>query len=90
MSETTATALADRDLGEANKIRLLEAVPLFSLRRLAEFFDCFTDEGKPATDTVLQWWHDGKIPPPDLRVTRKAIYWKPETVKEFIENGGNQ
>jgi hypothetical protein len=71
------------------EIKIVETTPLFSLRRLAEFFDCHTDAGKPATDTILQWWHDGKIPPPDVRLTRKAVYWKPETVKEFIANGGN-
>jgi hypothetical protein len=72
------------DQAELEKVR-----PLFSLSRLAEYFDCFTETGKPATDTVLQWWHDGKLPPPDVRMTRKAIYWKPETIKAFIDNGGN-
>ena len=36
--------------------------PLFSLRRLAEYFDCYTEDGKPATDTILEWWHSGRIP----------------------------
>jgi hypothetical protein len=61
---------------------------LFSLRRLAEYFDCYTEDGKPATDSVREWWHAGKLPPPDVRLSRKAIYWKPETIRAFVESGG--
>jgi hypothetical protein len=63
--------------------------PVFSLRRLAEHFDCYTEDGKPATDTILDWWHSGRIPPPDFRISRKAIFWTPETIRAFIENGGS-
>ena len=63
--------------------------PVFSLRRMAEYFDCYTENGKPATDTILEWWHSGRIPPPDIRISRKAIYWAPSTIRAFIENGGN-
>lgn len=62
--------------------------PLFSLRRLAEYFDCRTADGKPATDTILEYWHSGRIPPPDVRLSRKAVYWKPETISAFINSGG--
>lgn len=67
---------------------LREVTPLFSLKRLAEFFDCRTETGEPNTETICEWWHAGRIPPPDLRMSRKAVYWKPETVKSFVENGG--
>ncbi len=70
------------------EIELHPTVPLFSLRRLAEYLDCFTEEGKPATDTILDWWHSGRIPPPDCRISRKAVYWKPETIESFIQNNG--
>jgi len=50
--------------------------------------DCFAEDGKPATDTILEWWHSGRIPPPDCRISRKAVYWKPETIMNFIESGG--
>jgi hypothetical protein len=70
------------------EIVISPTAPLFSLRRLAEYFDCYTEDGKPATDTVLEWWHSGRIPPPDLRISRKAVYWKPETIEIFIQNGG--
>ena len=67
----------------------IEAVPpLFSLRRLAEYFGCFTDTGSPATDTIRDWWHSGKLPPPDIRMSKKAIFWKPETIKTFVDSGG--
>ncbi len=45
------------------EIAVTATSPLFSLRRLAEYFDCYTEDGKPATDTVLEWWHSGRIPP---------------------------
>ena len=61
---------------------------MFSLRRLAEFFDCMAENGRPCTDTVREWWHSGRIPPPDLRLSRKAVYWRPETIKAFVESGG--
>jgi len=70
------------------EIDISPTAPLFSLRRLAEYFDCYTEDGKPATDTVLEWWHSVRIPPPDLRISRKAVYWKPETIEIFIQNGG--
>jgi hypothetical protein len=52
--------------------------PLYSIRRLAEYFDC-------STYTLLELWHSGKIPSPDLKLSRKSVYWKPETIKSFIE-----
>jgi hypothetical protein len=55
---------------------------------MAEYFDCKSEDGSPATDTILKWWRAGKIPPPDLSLSQKAVYWKPETVKSFVENGG--
>lgn len=70
------------------EIEVTQTPALFSLRRLAEFFDCYREDGKPATDSVLDWWHSGRIPPPDVRISRKAIYWKPETIRAFVENGG--
>ncbi len=72
---------------EIKNIQIEKVNPMFSLRRLAEFFDCYTEEGKPATDTILDWWHSGKIPPPDCRISRKAIYWLPTTIKNFIMSG---
>jgi hypothetical protein len=63
--------------------------PLFSIRKLAEYFDCYTEDGKPASETILGWWHSGRIPPPDFRISRKAVYWKPETIEIFINNGGS-
>ncbi len=58
-----------------------EPTTLLSVRRLAEMFDV---DG----ETVIEWWHGGRIPPPDCRVSRKAIYWKPESIQAFIERGG--
>ena len=71
-----------------NEVEITGIAPLFSLRRLAEFFDCYTAEGKPATDSILEWWHSGRIPPPDVRISRKAVYWRPETIDSFIRTGG--
>lgn len=69
-------------------IELKTIEPLFSIRKLADFFDCKSVDGTPATNTIIEWWHAGKIPPPDLKLSRKAVYWKPETIRSFIENGG--
>lgn len=55
--------------------------PLFSTRLLATFYD--TDQ-----DTILDWWHSGRIPPPDHRISSRKIYWKPETIKNHVDNGG--
>ena len=73
---------------EIQNIKIEKIKPLVSIRRLAELFDCYTDKGTPATDTILDWWHRGKIPPPDCKISRKAIYWKYETIKSFIDSGG--
>ena len=71
-----------------NDIEINKINPLFSLRRLAEFFDCYTERGKPSTETIRDWWHSGKLPPPDFRLSRKAIYWKYETIMIFVNSGG--
>jgi len=71
------------------EISISGVTPLFSLRRLAEFFDCIGDDGKPATETIRDWWHSGRLPPPDIRMSKKAVYWKPETIKNFVETGGS-
>jgi hypothetical protein len=73
---------------ELVELKITEIRPLFSLRRLAQFFDLYTEAGRPATDSILEWWHSGKIPPPDVRISRKAVFWLPETIDEFIRNGG--
>ena len=70
------------------EIQILNLPPLFSTRRLAEYFDCKTADGAPASETIIEWWHSGKIPPPDCKVSKKAIYWKPETIYTFVESGG--
>jgi len=70
------------------EITIVQVRPLFSLRRLAEYFDLYTKDGRPATDSVREWWHSGKLPPPDFRLTRKSVYWKPETIDEFVRTGG--
>jgi predicted site-specific integrase-resolvase len=64
-----------------NTVMIQKIEPMFSVRRLAEFFDV-------KQDTVLGWWHAGKIPPPDFRQSRRKIYWKPETIKNLVDNGG--
>lgn len=69
-------------------VKLETTEALYSIRRLAEYFDCRSEDGSPATDTILEWWHSGRIPPPDIKLSRKAIYWKPETIQTFVENGG--
>lgn len=77
-----------KSMEPASEIKIDSVRPMFSTRRLAEFFDCKTAEGKPATDTVIDWWHSGKIPPPDCKISQKAVFWKPETIAAFVENGG--
>ena len=67
-----------------SEVEIAKVRPLYSLRRLAEYFDCYTNDGRPATDTILEWWHGGKLPPPDFRISRKAVYWLPETIEEFV------
>ena len=76
------------DKNQVNKAKIESVKPMLSLRRVAVFFDCYTADGKPATDTVLDWWHRGKIPPPDCRISRKAVYWKYETIMNFVNSGG--
>jgi hypothetical protein len=72
------------------EIEIKELPPMFSLRRLAEFFDCYEDSGKPSTQTILGWWHSGRIPPPDFRLSKKAVYWLPETILTFVDRCGLQ
>jgi hypothetical protein len=31
---------------------------------------------------------NGGIPPPDVRISRKAVFWLHETIDEFVRNGG--
>jgi hypothetical protein len=73
---------------DIQEIDVCSVKALFSLRSLAEYFDCFGEDGKPATETIRDWWHSGRIPPPDVRMSREAVYWKPETIRAFVENGG--
>jgi hypothetical protein len=61
---------------------------LLSLKQMAELFDVQGRNGRPATETICQWWHSGRIPPPDIKISRKAIYWKKSTIDEFISRGG--
>lgn len=68
------------------EIDLKEETPLFSTRRLAEYFDLKRDDGTWATETIVLWWHSGKLPPPDIKLSRKAVYWKPSTIKAFVES----
>jgi len=56
------------------EIKIEPVQPLFSVRRLAEYMDV-------SEYTVLRWWHSGRVPPPDLKITRKNVYWFPETVE---------
>lgn len=70
------------------EIEITNVRPLFSLRRLAQFFDLYTEDGRPATDSILEWWHSGRIPPPDVRISRKAVFGLHETIDEFVRNGG--
>jgi hypothetical protein len=39
------------------EIEITNVRPLFSLRRLAQFFDLYTEDRRPATDSILEWWH---------------------------------
>lgn len=57
--------------------------PLYSPRRLAQYFDV-------PQDVIIDWWHSGKLPPPDVRMSRKSIYWLPETIESLVLSGGNQ
>ncbi len=77
------TFAAVAELLEITKVRAL-----FSTRRLAQYFDCYDEEGKPCTQTILEWWHSGRIPPPDIRLSRQSVYWRPETIEMFIAGGG--
>ena len=72
-----------------NEVVIEPVRSLFSIRKLAEYFDCYSEAGKPSTDTILDWWHSGRIPPPDLKISRKAVYWKPSTIEIFVNNGGS-
>jgi hypothetical protein len=65
----------------SSEVKIKEVSPLFSIRRLAEYLDC-------QPDSILEFWHSGRIPPPDVRLSRKAVYWKPETISAFINSGG--
>ena len=77
------------ELNKPAEVRVEKVRGLFSLQRLAEYFDCFTEDGRPATDSILEWWHSGRIPPPDCRISKKAVFWKPETIESFVNNGGH-
>ena len=68
--------------------KILQKDYVFSTRQLAAFFDCYQNNGEPATETIRDWWYSGRIPPPDIRISRKAIYWKHETVLNFVNAGG--
>lgn len=61
--------------------------PLLSLRFMAELFDCIKKDGSPATNTILEWCRSGRLPPPDLRLSRKKMFWKPETINRFVDAG---
>jgi hypothetical protein len=66
----------------------VQTAPLISVRQLANLFDLHESDGSPAGATILEWWHSGRIPPPDLRISRKALYWRRETIERWIETGG--
>ena len=76
-------------INQLNQLNKNEDVQLISIRKMAELFDLRNENNEPATETILQWWHSGKIPPPDVRLSRKAIYWKGQTIQVFINNGGH-
>ena len=42
------------------------------------------------TATITALRRSGRLPPLDIRLSRKAISWKPEMIKNFVENGGMQ
>jgi len=70
----------DNDNCRIQDKRALKKDCVLSTRQLAEFFDCFQNNGKPATETIRDWWYSGRIPPQDIRISRKAIFWKHETI----------
>ena len=78
---------AERMTGKP-EVEMGSVSPMFSLRRLAEFFDLRSRGGRPGTATVREWWHSGKLPPPDVRMSRKCVYWKPSTIRRFVDSGG--
>ena len=63
--------------------------PMFSIRRLAEYFGYYNAAGQPSTQTIINWWHTGRIPPPDFRLSRKAVFWRPETILAFVDDLAN-
>jgi hypothetical protein len=77
-----------KEIGRGQQI--IQKDHVFSLRQLAAFFDCFQNNGEPATETIRDWLYSGRIPPPDIRISRKAMYWKHETIVNFINVGGLQ
>ncbi len=70
-----------------SEVKLTDITPLFSVRRLAEYFDCYKEDGTPSNDTILSWVRSGLLPAPDLRLSRKAIYWLPKTIHNYIQLG---
>lgn len=38
--------------------------------------------------TIRRWVEAGQFPPPDLRVNRRVLRWRPATVDRFIAGGG--
>lgn len=75
--------------GDIEDLLKIESIkPLFSFRRLAEFFDLQKKNGAPNTQTISQWIREGKIPPPDVRISRSTAYWKHETILNFVRQGG--
>ena len=73
---------------EENLIALKSIKPMFNAKRLADFLGVETHNGEPATKTITQWVREGKLPPPDLRLSIKTILWKYETIMTFVESGG--
>jgi len=57
---------------------------LLSPAQLAEYLDVRDLAGAPAADTVLQWFRDGSIPPPDIR-RGDGVYWYRKTITDFID-----
>jgi hypothetical protein len=62
----------------------VENKQLFTVRRLAIYFDCTTEDGKPAVHTIFKWIRQGKLPPPDFRISQSAMYWRPETIDRWM------
>jgi hypothetical protein len=54
-----------------------------SARELAEYLDVRDLAGAPVADTILQWFRDGSIPPPDIR-RGEDVYWYRKTIIDFI------